>query len=266
MSRRPETGPATLTYVGHATVLLEMGGVRLLTDPVLRDRAAHLRRLAPAPDPEWLRPPDAVLLSHLHLDHCDLPSLRLLGNDVRLIVPRGAGAMLSRRGFVEVEELAVGDTTAVGPLQVTATPALHNGFRPPFGPTTEALGFVIGGNLRIYFAGDTDLFPEMADLGGDLDVALLPVWGWGRRLGPGHLDPERAAKALRLLRPRLAIPIHWGSLRAARLAPSARVAPDEPDFMVEPPHLFARHAAELAPDVEVRILPPGSGLTLNKGL
>ena len=101
----------------------------------------------------------------------------------------------------------------------------------------------------MYFAGDTDLFPEMSTLAGTLDVALLPVAGWGSRVGPGHLDPERAAQALQLLRPRMAVPIHWGTL-----------SPLNRDTSAEPPETFRRLAAELAPEVEVRILEPGGAL------
>ena len=104
----------------------------------------------------------------------------------------------------------------------------------------------------VYFAGDTDLFPEMAELAGALDVALLPVSGWGPKSGPGHMDPREAAEALALVRPRLAVPIHWGTLRrvALRAAGSA------------PARAFADAVAELAPDTEVRILQAGESMAL----
>lgn len=245
-----------ITYIGHATVLIEVDGCRLLTDPVLRGRVAHLRRRAPLAAPEWRKRLDAVLLSHLHLDHFDLPSLRRLGKGTRLLVPRGAGLLLTRQGFTAVEELAPGETATVGTLPIAATGALHFGFRPPFGPTAAAIGFLIGAQRRIYFPGDTDLFPEMADLRADLDTALLPVWGWGPTLGPGHLDPERAAEALRLLRPRLAVPIHWGTLYPLGWERGERA------FLTDPPHRFARHAALVAPEVEVTIVPPSGHIDL----
>lgn len=255
-----------LTYLGHSTVLVELDGARVLTDPLLRDRVAHLRRRGPSPDLGLLGSLDAVLLSHLHLDHCDVPSLRLLGRGVRLIAPVGAGALLRRRGFCSIEELPVGEVARVGPLTVRAAPAAHGGLRPPLGPRADAIGFVIEGALRVYFAGDTDLFPEMADLavapdGRGLDVALLPVWGWGSVLGPGHLDPKRAAEALLLLRPALAIPIHWGSFRPAG-RPRMGGSSVAPPFLTEPPHRFASYAAQLAPDVEVRVVQAGGTVTL----
>ena len=138
-----------------------------------------------------------------------------------------------------------------GPLRITATPANHSGFRPPAGPRATALGFVVAGRSRVYFAGDTDLFPEMAEMAGSIDVALLPIWGWGRTVGPGHLDPDRAAEALALLQPALAIPIHWGTFA------SRGVRRDRLWFLDEPPRAFAARAASVAPQVTVKILQPG---------
>lgn len=247
---------ARLAYLGHATIGMDLDGVRLLTDPVIRRRVVHLYRYALPPDPQWLTRPDAILISHLHLDHCDIPSLRRIGSGTRLIVPRGAGTVFTRYGFRTVEELAPGDSTTVGTVSIVATPAAHSGFRPPSGPTAIPVGYIINGSRRLYFAGDTDLFPAMADLAAGLDVALLPVWGWGRSLGPGHLDPHRAAEALRLVRPRLAIPIHWGTY--ARVGLVGRM----PTFLTEPPHLFTAEAARLAPEVQVRIVQPGEEIEL----
>jgi L-ascorbate metabolism protein UlaG (beta-lactamase superfamily) len=108
----------------------------------------------------------------------------------------------------------------------------------------------------VYFAGDTDVFAGMAELG-PLDVALLPVWGWGPSLGPGHMDPEQAARAAALLRPRVAVPIHWGTYLQVGLR--RREA-----LLRGPPHAFADRCAELAPDVEVRVLEPGGTLSLDQ--
>jgi L-ascorbate metabolism protein UlaG (beta-lactamase superfamily) len=150
--------------------------------------------------------------------------------------------------------MQIGDTVTVGVVQVTATPAVHDGRRSPWGPTATTLGFVVNGSRRVYFAGDTDLFPGMDALAGALDLALLPVWGWGPTLGPGHLNPRRAAEALQMLRPRLAVPIHWGTLAPFGLAWF------RPRFLVEPPQVFAHHAHELAPQTRVVIVRPGHDL------
>ena len=241
-----------LTFLGHSTVLIELAGLRILTDPVLFDRVRLLKRVVTSLDASLYAGIDLVLISHLHLDHFDLQSLRLVGQDVHLVVPLGAGRLLEKAGFEHVDELAPGEQVVVGDLRVTATPAAHGGFRPPLGPRAMAVGFLLeAGAAKLYFAGDTDLFDGMAELAPNLDVAFLPVWGWGPSLGPGHLDPRGAAKALRLLRPRYAVPIHWGTywpfgfgrVRAHRLS--------------EPPLEFAESAAEIAPDTVVLVTPPG---------
>jgi L-ascorbate metabolism protein UlaG (beta-lactamase superfamily) len=249
-----------VTWIGHSTVLVELDGVRLLTDPVLRGRVAQLRRaIPPGPPPAGV---DAVLVSHAHLDHLDPPSLARLGRDRRIVVPEGAGFPLRWRGFRQVEQVRAGDEIRIGPVVVRATYADHPGPRyGALGPRTRgggaprALGYVIAGRRLVYFAGDTDVFAGMSDLAPGLDLALLPVWGWGRRVGPGHMDPLRAAQALRLLRPRLAVPIHWGTL-----FPLWRRA--APGSLAEPAQAFRRHARELAPSVEVRVLPPGGSTAL----
>jgi L-ascorbate metabolism protein UlaG (beta-lactamase superfamily) len=236
-----------VAYVGHATVELELDGVRLLTDPVLRARVGHLRRVAPAAD--IAADADAILVSHAHHDHLDLPSLSLLPASALAVVPRGARRLLRR--FDRIVELDEGDEVAVGRLLVRGLHAEHPGGRTPFRARGPALSYAILGTTRVYFAGDTGLFAGMDGLVRDLDLALLPVWGWGPRLGPGHLDPRSAAEALQLLRPRAAIPIHWGTYRMLH-----RTRVDRREL--EAPALaFAQAAAELAPDVDIRILRPG---------
>jgi L-ascorbate metabolism protein UlaG (beta-lactamase superfamily) len=246
----------TVTYIGHATVLIEMDGVRLLTDPMLRDHAGLLRRQGPAPDPESWQDLDAVLISHTHFDHLHLPSLRLLDRTAPLIVPRGVAERLRSEGFERIEELRPGQKATAPSVEVVGTPARHSVSRVFPGPAGECLGFIIRGSSCIYFPGDTGLFPEMADLADDIDLALLPVWGWGPRLRGLHLNPRAAAEALTLLRPQVSMPIHWGTF-----APLG-IAWMRPQFLTRPPHEFAQYAAELAPGVEVRIPAPGELIAL----
>jgi L-ascorbate metabolism protein UlaG (beta-lactamase superfamily) len=248
------TPAARVSYVGHATVLVELDGIRLLTDPVLRRRVLHLRRHG-AVTAEAFRNVDAVLISHAHWDHLDLRSLGQLGKRLRLVVPRGVGRLLRRRQFTDVVELDAGELVEIGGLEVTATPAEHNGGRGPLGARAPALGYVIAGSKRIYFAGDTDLFAGMSKLA-PLDLALLPVSGWGPRLPAGHLNPQRAAEALRLLEPRTAVPIHWGTYSV--------LTKRRPNNTVEraPAEEFERLAAQLAPAVQVQVLAPGESLEL----
>jgi L-ascorbate metabolism protein UlaG (beta-lactamase superfamily) len=137
-----------LTYVGHSTTLVRLGGTSLLTDPALRGWIGPLRRHGSPPGGEPTTAPDAVLVSHLHRDHLDLPSLRRLPPDTPLVVPRGAAAVASKTGAREIREIALGQTISVGALKVTAVPALHDGRRAPWGKPADALGYVIAGSGR----------------------------------------------------------------------------------------------------------------------
>ena len=186
---RGRTPKDHMAYLGHATVLLELGGVRLLTDPVLRARLGHLRRQGPAPAPP--RDLDAVLISHLHYDHLDLPSLRALEDRPRLVVPHGAGGFLRRRGHSNVTELAPGDSIDVGTARITATPAVHDARRRPFGgPVAAPVGFQIETDgCRAYFAGDTDVFDGMADLAATSTSRCCPSGAGAPRWARGISTP-----------------------------------------------------------------------------
>ncbi len=245
-----------MTWLGHSSVLIELDGVRLLTDPVLASRVGPLVRIAPPPPVADLDI-DAVLISHLHVDHTHAWSLRRLGLPP-VVGPSGSARWLRRRGMAEVDELAPGQEASVGGVTVTATPAVHGGGRWPFGSKSGSIGLVARGSQACYFAGDTDLYPDMARMRGSIDIALLPVWGWGSRLGPGHLDPRRAATAAGMILPRVAVPIHWGTLVMGWRSR----APADP---ARPAHRFKELAAQLAPTVDVRVLAPGQRTELHAG-
>ncbi len=260
MSMRTATSKLAVTFAGHATVLLELDGVRLLTDPLLRKRIGVLIRRSPVPPPSLRRDLDAVLISHAHLDHLDVPSLRLIDRRTPVVVPRGVGALVRRLGFVPLE-MDVGDDVEIGPagaggaagparVRVRAVPADHAGARHPLAPEAPALGYVIAGGMSAYFAGDTGLYDGMRELA-PIDVAVLPVGGWGPRLPSDHLNPLSAAKALELLRPAACVPVHWGTIYPPWLPPAFNAK------WGEWPYAFARYAAHLAPEVDVRVLQPG---------
>jgi L-ascorbate metabolism protein UlaG (beta-lactamase superfamily) len=257
MSNHPAPAPdrpalPSLTFLGHATMLIAIAGTRILTDPLVFERLLILRRQGSRLDPALHRDLDAVLISHLHVDHLHIRSLVQIGRETRVIMPAGGERLLLDHGFSRVETVRPGDVVTVGPVRVTATYAEHDGRRPPFGPSAPALGFLLEeGPTKVYFAGDTDVFPAMADLAPGLDVAMLPVWGWGPRLGHGHMNPRSAAGALRLLQPRYAVPIHWGTLWPYGFG---RVVPGR---LTDPPREFARFARRYAPGVRVLLTPPG---------
>jgi L-ascorbate metabolism protein UlaG (beta-lactamase superfamily) len=247
--------PATVTWLGHATVLLEIDGVRVLTDPVLGRRIGPLVRIADPVDPSTVGRVDCVLLSHLHADHTDPATLRRLALGGPVVAPWPAARWLHSAGVSDVQEVRVGDEIQIGGLRVIATLATHDPRRWRFGPAADPVGYVVRGSVSAYFAGDTDLFPEMAALRESLSVGLLPVWGWGPGVGPGHLDPERAARTAAIIRPAVAIPIHWGTFALPR---GLRRAAD-PEW---PAREFAALASRYAPSVEVRVLTPGAQTAL----
>ena len=250
-----------VTWWGHSTVAIEDRGVRLLTDPVLRGRLGHLRRRRGVTPSLEAVAPDAVLVSHLHADHLDLVSLRRLDGDTRLLVPRGTCAFLRRNdpGLARrCEELVPGDEVTVGEVRVRAVPANHDSSRGPWSRhRAPALGYTVHGSRNAWFAGDTDLFDEMAKLG-PLDVALVPVGGWGPNLGAGHLDPAAAAEAIRRSTPDWAVPIHFGTFWPIGME---RVRPHR---FHQPGDEFARLLAGTAPLTQARVLHPGESFTIDR--
>ncbi|MEU6219414.1 MBL fold metallo-hydrolase [Streptomyces sp. NPDC047022] len=250
--------PAEITWWGHATCTIEDSGTRVLTDPVFARRIAHLRRRGGALPPPGATVADVALVSHLHADHLHVPSLARLAPGTLLLVPRGAPGQvpgLRRLERPRLAEVVPGDRVQFGDLVIRVTTARHDGRRLPLGPhRSPALGFVIEGATRTYFAGDTGLFGSMAEEVGSVDVALLPVGGWGPFLGPGHLDAERAARALEQLRPRSAVPVHYGTYWPIGMD---AVRPHE---FHAPGDEFVRRAAQRAPGVAVHLLRHGESV------
>jgi len=248
---------AHLTWVGHATVLMDFGELRVLTDPTLRKRVAHLRRRIPVP-PESTTDVDLVLISHAHMDHLHMPSLGQVDRGVTVVTPRGSGALIRKKGFKSVIEVAPGDELAFDEVGVSVVPAAHIPGRGPHSSvSSDPLGYVVTGQQqRIYFAGDTDLFDEMVDLA-PIDAAFLPIWGWGPTIGDGHLDPERAVEATRLIQPRLVIPMHWGTYTPE----NARPGP--PGWIDEAVTRFTKLLTDTEDESRLKVLEPGQGVWLS---
>lgn len=252
-----------MTWWGHSTVWLADSGATLLTDPVLTDRVAHLRRMA-GPTPRLPAAPDAVLLSHLHADHFHLASLRIVPGRPTLIVPRGAAAFVAKTlgsSFAtRCVELAPGEDVAVGGVRVRAVPAAHDGGRGPWSrERAAAIGFVVEGGIRTWFAGDTGLFDGMSEIG-PVDLAVVPVGGWGPTLDPRrHLDAADAAEAVRRVKAGWAVPVHYGTLWPIGMAKIRT------HMLHLPGGRFAEVAERVAPDTRVRVLGQGETLTVGRG-
>ena len=246
-----------LTFLGHSTVLVDLDGVRVLTDPLLGHLAAGvIRRQVPAVLPDLLVGLSAVFISHGHWDHLDLASLRALPGQPALIVPLGLGRVVAKAARGPVHELRAGDRLQIGGLTLEAVHAEHDRRRSLLTSAEASLGVLITGSSSVYFAGDTDLFPAMSQLAGRVDVALLPVGGWGPRLGRRHLDPGRAAEAAVRIQPTIATPIHWGTLYPLGLRRVARRQFEGPG------QAFRDAVAMRAPGIEVHVLQPGQSMSL----
>lgn len=245
--------PLRIEYIGHACVRIEIDGVAVLTDPVLRPRVAHIRRIPPPPNPAAVESVDVVLVSHAHHDHLDVPSLRgLPGSPLVICAPPAAGPV--RRAGLRPSPLAAGASTRVGPVRIEATRADHDGRRWGVVGAGESVGFALRGpGGAVYFAGDTGIFDGM-ELIDRIDVALIPVAGWGPKLGAGHIGPRQAAEAVAMLEPRVAVPIHWGTYR--RILMRRGEADDAParEFLAE--------LAQIAPAVRGVLLRPGQGISV----
>ncbi|WP_328912590.1 MULTISPECIES: MBL fold metallo-hydrolase [unclassified Streptomyces] len=248
-----------ITWWGHATVTVRDSGVRVLTDPLFVRRLAHLRRRRGAVPPPAAARADVVLVSHLHADHLHVGSLARLAPGTTVLLPRGALAAVpglrQLRDRLRLVEVTAGESVEYGELTVRAVPASHDGRRLPYGPQrAPALGYVVEGAARTYFAGDTGHYEGMAEAVGPCDIALLPVGGWGPFLGHGHLNAERAAHALAELAPRVAVPVHYGTFWPIGMD---AVRPHE---FHTPGQEFVRLAARLAPEVAVHRLEHGQSV------
>ena len=264
-ARARQLAPGTrVTFLGHASTVIEMDGVRLVTDPVLRRLVGPLYRRVPQPLTGPLTDPDAILISHLHLDHYDPRSLRLFRRDTPVLVPVGAGLSLHWRGFKDIHEVSPGERVRIGPLEVVGTDAKHRGTRHPLAARTPSLGYVISGSRSVYFAGDTAFFSGIADIWPErLDLALLPIAGIGPLMPEfKHMSPRDAVKAMELLRPRLVVPIHFGTYHL----PGTALFRFGPDFHRRAPFLFMAQAADLEPDVHTVLLRPGEALSVDETL
>jgi L-ascorbate metabolism protein UlaG (beta-lactamase superfamily) len=226
MSDDSAAGRVTVTWHGHATVEIVVGGTRLLTDPVLRDRLGPLRRRADLPGAPDPHPPAVILLSHLHHDHADLPSLRSLAG-APVLTDRSNARWVRKQGLLAPDLTDERWHPVSDEVEVRLVPAVHQARPMPHRPN-GAVGMLIRTpDLVVWFAGDTELYPAMDELpdlaGRPIDLALLPIGGWGPRLSPGHMGPDEAAEAALRVGAREVIPIHHGTLHP-RGWPAGRLA------------------------------------------
>ncbi len=225
----PPASGLRVTWLGHSTTLVEIGGQRLLTDPMFSERASPFGFAGPI---RFFAPPlaigdlptiDAVVISHDHYDHLDMASVRALAaRGTRFIVGRGVGARLRGWGVPDalVTELDWWQATTVGTLQVTATPSRHFSGRwvHDQNGTLWAGWAIVSPQHRVYYSGDTALLDDMIDIGtrlGPFDLAMIEVGEYDALWSDVHLGPEQAVRASRLVEARAMLPVHWATFDLA---------------------------------------------------
>lgn len=231
----------SVTWVGHSTLLIQVDGLNILTDPIWSDRASPVqlagpkRYVKPGLDFEDLPPIDVVLISHDHYDHLDKNTIEKLGNKPLYFVPLGIGELLSGWGVRHFIELDWWDSNKFNSVDFICLPAQHFSGRTPLDRNKRlwCSWLIKGKELKIYFGGDSGYFPGYAEIGekyGPIDFAALPIGAFRPIwfMGPVHLSPKQAIKAFIDLKANTFIPIHWGTFDLAD------------DLLDEPPGLLRK--------------------------
>jgi N-acyl-phosphatidylethanolamine-hydrolysing phospholipase D len=252
----------TITWVGHATMLVQLDGVNILTDPIWSARSGPMgigphRLVPPGLRFEDLPPIHAVIISHDHYDHLDRPTVLRLAREhhPRFFVPLGIGTWLREQGVQDVVELDWWDARTYRGVTFVATPAQHGSGRTLADQNRRLWSSwaVIGAHERFFFGGDTGYTPGMAEIGrrlGPFDVAVLPIGGYSAFTArhPNHLSPEESVQLLEDLHGKLLVPMHWGTFALNR----------EP--YREPPDRLLAEALRRGLEEHVAILSPGQSI------
>lgn len=266
---RANKGKITLTWIGHATLLLQIEGFNILTDPHFSERASPVqwagpkRVVPPSPSLEELPPINMVLLSHDHYDSLDAQSVKRLyhrggGQDTMFFVPLGLKEWLQSLGVTNVIEMDWWDEFDVGPITIAAVPMQHWGKRSPFSRNNHlwASWIVLSEDFRFYFGGDAGYSPHFRETGekyGPFDLASLPIGAYEPRwfMKDHHINPEEAVQAHMDLKSKKSVAMHWGTF----------ILTDEP--LDEPPVRLRQAMKDRGlPDDEFRVLKHGETIVL----
>lgn len=246
---------AAVTWWGHAFCTVDLDGATVVTDPLMVRRLFHVRRASPPPPSSAARA-DLVLISHLHHDHLHVPTLRRFDDTVPIVVPRGAVRAVRPLERLVTIEVSPGDRLTVAGVDIEVLAARHDGRRDQRPGAAEAtpLGFRFArGGTSCWYPGDTG--PMDFRAAGPVDLALVPIGGWGPSLGDGHLDPVQAVEAVRQVGARWILPVHHGTYWPVVLRSSG---PTHDQWFGKPGSRFLEAAA--AAGLAERVLAPAMGV------
>lgn len=252
MEKNKASERAVVTFIGHSSVLIELGGLNLITDPNFSRLIFTLwRRSKVGLKAKDLPPLDVILISHGHYDHLSLSSLKKLPREAVVVVAKGLEQYPRRLGFPDVRMLRWWESTEVKGARIFAVPARHFPGRSPWNRDSWYQGYIVQAAKTIYFAGDTGFFKEMNRLGElfSIDLAFLPIGAYKPwSIFGHHMTPEDGIEAMERLRAKRVVPIHWGAFKLSFEA------------MKEPPIRMLRAAREREVSSRVSILEPGQHL------
>lgn len=214
---------ATVTFIGHSTFLIQLGGLNIVTDPVWASRMGFAPRLAPPGIPIQSMPPiDVVVLSHAHFDHLHLRSLRRLPGDFISLVPEGLAGWFRRKGFGRVEEFSWWSEKRIGGVTFGFVPAKHWTRRTPWDTNSSHWGGWVmrHGHDCLYFAGDSGYdrtFREIGEKYDNIRVALIPIGAYEPEwfMGESHMTPEEAVQTFADVGGGVFVPMHYDAFRLA---------------------------------------------------
>lgn len=242
-----------ITLIGHSTVLIQLDGLNIITDPIFSERILRFakRYMEPGIPFEKLPKIDAIVISHEHYDHFDKPTLEKFDKNIPIIISKDLKNKAANLGFQDIREIGWWESTKMNGIKITALPVKHHLSHPS--------SYIIEGTKTVYFAGDTGLNGYFEEIGQkfNIDVALLPIGAYKAHLAPPgfdlrrvHMNPEDAIIAQDRLKAKVIVPIHWGVFKITA----------EP--IEEPRQLMEEIIKEQNLDSKVKILEPGETLNL----
>ncbi len=239
-----------ITFIGHATCLIEIDGKFFLTDPNFSKKVLFVKRAQePGIRPQDLPPLTALLVTHAHYDHLDLFSYKYFSSDIPIILPEGLGAFVSKFLKNPIIEIPAWGEHELEGVQIHAVPVKHQGFRLCGLTWRATTGYIIGSKThKIFFPGDTaygDHFKQISNLH-NIDTALLPIGAYEPQwiMKSRHMNPPEALKAFADLQAKTLIPYHFGAFKISQ----------EP---LEAPSEWMKKLLEEKPNEAVRMLDPG---------